>query len=161
MTRSGDGRPLIVEPTMSHHLERLTAALADRYAIERELGVGGMATVYLAEDLKHHRKVAVKVLRPELAAVLGAKRFLKEIEVTANLQHPHILPLFDSGQAIRSATVSCRSPSLNRVAGETQSGEARVSTPDAVRSNSWPDAGSRLPTIGLERQQTLNDRQRV
>ena len=58
-----------------------------------------MATVYLAEDLKHHRKVAVKVLRPELAAVLGAERFLKEIEVTANLQHPHILPLFDSGEA--------------------------------------------------------------
>jgi serine/threonine-protein kinase len=80
-------------------LERLTAALTDRYRIERELGVGGMATVYLAEDLKHHRKVAVKVLRPELAAVVGAERFLKEIEVTANLQHPHILPLHDSGEA--------------------------------------------------------------
>jgi serine/threonine-protein kinase len=80
-------------------LERLTAALAGRYRIERQLGVGGMATVYLAEDLKHHRKVAVKVLRPELAAVVGAERFLKEIEVTANLQHPHILPLHDSGEA--------------------------------------------------------------
>jgi serine/threonine-protein kinase len=79
--------------------DRLKTALANRYAIERELGAGGMATVYLAEDLKHHRKVAVKVLRPELAAVLGAERFLKEIEVTANLQHPHILPLFDSGEA--------------------------------------------------------------
>ncbi len=78
---------------------RLKAALADRYAIQEELGAGGMATVYLAEDLKHHRKVAVKVLRPELAAILGAERFLKEIEVTANLQHPHILPLFDSGEA--------------------------------------------------------------
>ena len=78
---------------------RLTTALADRYAIEREIGAGGMATVYLAEDLKHHRKVAVKVLRPELAAVLGAERFLKEIEVTANLQHPNILPLYDSGEA--------------------------------------------------------------
>ena len=77
---------------------RLTTALADRYAIQEELGAGGMATVYLAEDLKHHRQVAVKVLRPELAAILGAERFLKEIEVTANLQHPHILPLFDSGQ---------------------------------------------------------------
>jgi serine/threonine-protein kinase len=76
---------------------RLSTALADRYRIERELGQGGMATVYLAEDLKHHRKVAVKVLRPELAAVLGAERFLREIETTANLQHPHILPLFDSG----------------------------------------------------------------
>jgi len=79
--------------------ERLTAALADRYRIERELGAGGMATVYLAEDLKHHRKVAVKVLHPELAAVLGAERFLAEIQTTANLQHPHILPLHDSGQA--------------------------------------------------------------
>jgi len=79
--------------------DRLKAALADRYAIQHELGSGGMATVYLAEDLKHHRKVAVKVLRPELAAVLGAERFLKEIEVTANLNHPHILPLFDSGRA--------------------------------------------------------------
>ena len=79
--------------------DRLTAALADRYRIERELGKGGMATVYLAEDLRHGRKVAVKVLLPELAAVLGAERFLSEIHVTAGLQHPHILPLFDSGQA--------------------------------------------------------------
>ncbi|MFI5209093.1 MAG: protein kinase [Gemmatimonadales bacterium] len=77
----------------------LSAALADRYRIERELGAGGMATVYLAEDLKHHRQVAVKVLRPELAAVIGAERFLTEITTTANLQHPHILPLFDSGAA--------------------------------------------------------------
>jgi serine/threonine-protein kinase len=84
---------------MPDTLDRLTAALADRYAIERELGAGGMATVYLAEDLKHHRKVAVKVLRPELAAVLGAERFVQEITTTANLQHPHILPLFDSGEA--------------------------------------------------------------
>ncbi|MCH8146142.1 MAG: serine/threonine-protein kinase [Gemmatimonadetes bacterium] len=80
-------------------LERLQAALADRYAIERELGRGGMATVYLAHDVKHDRKVAVKVLRPELAAVLGAERFVQEIKTTANLQHPHILPLFDSGEA--------------------------------------------------------------
>jgi len=79
--------------------EGLAAALADRYRIERELGAGGMATVYLAEDLKHHRQVAVKVLHPELAAVLGAERFLAEIRTTANLQHPHILPLHDSGQA--------------------------------------------------------------
>ncbi|MHC4102889.1 MAG: serine/threonine-protein kinase, partial [Planctomycetota bacterium] len=80
-------------------LDRLTAALADRYTIERELGRGGMATVYLAHDVKHDRKVAVKVLHPELAAVLGAERFLNEIKVTANLQHPHILPLHDSGEA--------------------------------------------------------------
>ncbi|MEO8199831.1 MAG: protein kinase [Gemmatimonadota bacterium] len=77
----------------------LAAALADRYRLERELGAGGMATVYLAQDLKHDRKVAVKVLRPELAAVIGADRFLSEIKTTANLQHPHILPLFDSGAA--------------------------------------------------------------
>ena len=77
----------------------LSTALADRYRIERELGAGGMATVYLAEDLKHHRKVAIKVLHADLSAVLGGERFLKEIELTANLQHPHILPLFDSGSA--------------------------------------------------------------
>jgi serine/threonine protein kinase len=76
----------------------LQAALADRYALERELGRGGMATVYLAQDIRHHRKVAVKVLRPELAAVIGAERFLAEIRTTANLQHPHILPLHDSGE---------------------------------------------------------------
>jgi serine/threonine-protein kinase len=80
-------------------VERLAEALADRYRLERELGAGGMATVYLAEDLRHHRHVAVKVLRPELAAVIGAERFLAEIRTTANLQHPHILPLFDSGEA--------------------------------------------------------------
>jgi len=77
----------------------LAAALADRYRLERELGQGGMATVYLAHDLKHQRSVAIKVLRPELAAVIGAERFLSEIKTTANLQHPHILPLFDSGAA--------------------------------------------------------------
>ena len=78
---------------------RLSAALSDRYRIERELGQGGMATVYLAEDLRHKRKVALKVLKPELAAVLGADRFVQEITTTAALQHPHILPLFDSGTA--------------------------------------------------------------
>ncbi len=84
---------------MSATMERLAAALADRYRIERELGAGGMATVYLAFDLKHDRKVALKVLKPELAAVLGAERFVVEIKTTAALQHPHILPLFDSGTA--------------------------------------------------------------
>jgi serine/threonine-protein kinase len=79
--------------------ERLAAALADRYTIERELGQGGMAKVYLAEDMKHDRRVAIKVLKPELAAVVGGDRFVTEIKTTANLQHPHILPLFDSGQA--------------------------------------------------------------
>ncbi len=85
--------------TMTKITSRLSTALADRYKIERRLGEGGMATVYLAEDLKHKRKVAVKVLRPELAAVLGAERFVQEITTTANLQHPHILPLHDSGDA--------------------------------------------------------------
>jgi len=82
---------------MTEIMDRLTAALTDRYRIERELGQGGMATVYLAQDIRHDRKVALKVLRPELAAVIGAERFLAEIKTTANLQHPHILALFDSG----------------------------------------------------------------
>jgi len=80
-------------------LPQITDALKDRYTIERELGSGGMATVYLADDPKHHRKVAIKVLRPELAAALGAERFLREIKIIARLQHPHILPLYDSGEA--------------------------------------------------------------
>jgi eukaryotic-like serine/threonine-protein kinase len=84
---------------MAHVADKLNTALADRYRIERELGAGGMATVYLAQDLKHDRKVAIKVLKPELAAVLGAERFVQEIKTTAALQHPHILPLFDSGEA--------------------------------------------------------------
>jgi serine/threonine-protein kinase len=79
--------------------ERLQAALIDRYRIERELGSGGMAIVFLAQDLKHRRKVALKVLRAELAATLGTERFFREIEVAAKLQHPHILPLHDSGEA--------------------------------------------------------------
>jgi serine/threonine-protein kinase len=84
---------------MTDPTDRLATTLADRYTIERELGAGGMATVYLAHDVKHDRKVALKVLRPELAAVLGADRFIQEIKTTANLQHPHILALFDSGEA--------------------------------------------------------------
>jgi eukaryotic-like serine/threonine-protein kinase len=84
---------------MSETTERLSSALADRYRIERELGQGGMATVYLAADIKHDRKVAIKVLKPQLAAVLGDERFVQEIKTTAALQHPHILPLYDSGSA--------------------------------------------------------------
>jgi len=79
--------------------ERLTKALADRYRVEREIGSGGMATVYLADDVKHERKVALKVLRPELAAALGRERFLQEIAIAARLNHPNILPLHDSGEA--------------------------------------------------------------
>lgn len=84
---------------MTEPLDRLKAALADRYALEREIGAGGMATVYLAEDLRHHRKVAVKVLRPDLAASLGVERFNREITIAAALTHPHILTLIDSGEA--------------------------------------------------------------
>ena len=84
---------------MSQSRAQIESSLGGSYVIERELGAGGMATVYLAQDLKHHRKVAIKVLHAELSAILGPERFLKEIELTANLQHPHILPLFDSGSA--------------------------------------------------------------
>ena len=84
---------------MTESLDRLTAALADRYIIERELGQGGMATVYLAQDLKHDRKVAIKVLREDLSASLGGGRFLREIKIAAQLQHPNILPLLDSGES--------------------------------------------------------------
>jgi TolB-like protein len=86
-------------PDAADVLARLQLALAGRYAVERELGRGGMATVYLATDQKHDRPVAMKVLHPELAVVLGAERFLREIKLTARLNHPHILPLLDSGEA--------------------------------------------------------------
>src|SRR5216683_3874063 len=84
---------------MSDIMGRLSIVLAARYHLEREIGKGGMATVYLARDVRHERKVAIKVLRPELAARLGSERFLQEIKVTANLQHPNILPLYNSGAA--------------------------------------------------------------
>ncbi len=85
------------DEAVTESLKRISAVLSDRYRIERELGAGGMATVYLARDVKHERQVAIKVLRPELAAVIGAERFLREIKTIANLQHPHILGLIDSG----------------------------------------------------------------
>src|SRR6185436_75155 len=78
--------------------EQLSVALAGRYVVEREIGAGGMATVYLARDMRHNRKVALKVVKPDLGAALGPERFLTEIQVTANLQHPNLLPLFDSGE---------------------------------------------------------------
>ncbi len=84
---------------MADLADRLRTAVADRYRIERELGRGGMAAVFLAEDLRHHRRVAIKVLEPEVAATIGSERFLREIEVAAGLSHPHILPLHDSGSA--------------------------------------------------------------
>src|SRR4051794_37644431 len=84
---------------MSDVLTRLSESLHIKYRVDREIGAGGMATVYLARDLRHDRDVAIKVLHPDLAAALGAERFLAEIKTTAKLQHPHILPLLDSGDA--------------------------------------------------------------
>ncbi|MBW8839985.1 MAG: serine/threonine protein kinase, partial [Gemmatimonadetes bacterium] len=111
---------------------RLQLALSDRYRIEREIGAGGMATVYLAQDIRHARRVALKVLRPELAAVIGAERFLAEIQLTANLQHPHILPLFDSGEADGSLFYV-----MPYVEGETLrdrlTREKQLPVPDAIR----------------------------
>ncbi len=117
---------------MTDAFDRLAAALADRYRIERELGRGGMATVYLAEDLKHQRKVAVKVLHPDFADTIGAERFLAEIRTTANLHHPHIVPLFDSGAV--AGTVFYVMPVVD---GESLRGrlerEPRLPIADAVR----------------------------
>ncbi len=96
-TPTEPGVPERTMPTGAIEVDRVRRALADHYRIEGVLGEGGMATVYLAEDLKHHRKVAVKVMRPELAETLGAERFLREVEIAAKLSHPHILPVHDSG----------------------------------------------------------------
>src|SRR5256885_9454764 len=89
----------VCEPRLTDLLARLQATLADRYAIDSAVGRGGMATVFLAKDLKHHRSVAIKVLHPELATSLGVERFLREIGIAAGLTHPHILALYDSGHA--------------------------------------------------------------
>ena len=122
---------------------RLAAALSDRYRLERELGQGGMATVYLAQDIKHDRRVAIKVLRPELAAVIGAERFLSEIKTTANLQHPHILPLHDSGEADGFLFYV-----MPYVEGETVrdriSREKQLPVDDAVRITDGGGGGARL-----------------
>ena len=113
-------------------VDQLRAALADRYHLERELGQGGMATVYLAHDLRHERKVAIKVLRPELAAVIGAERFVREIRTIAALQHPHILGLIDSGEVHGTAYYV-----MPFVEGESLrdrlSNEKQLPVPDAVR----------------------------
>src|SRR2546422_3485170 len=89
-------------PSMERVREALSAALGDGYTVDRVLGRGGMATVYVAEDLRHSRQVAIKVLRPDVAAAIGAERFLREIAIVARLTHPHVLPLIDSGQAAGS-----------------------------------------------------------
>ena len=96
---SSPSPPPLQPPPASDAIDKLRAALADRYEVERELGRGGMATVYLARDVRHDRRVAIKVLLPDLAASVGADRFVREIRVAAKLQHPHILPLYDSGAA--------------------------------------------------------------
>ncbi len=132
--RSLPGKPKVNEE-LPGSTRGLSDTLAGRYRVEQELGAGGMATVYLAEDLKHHRKVAIKVLRAELSAVLGSERFLKEIELTAGLQHPHILPLFDSGSAGGQLFYV-----MPYVEGETLRArltrEGQLSVPDAVRITS-------------------------
>jgi len=121
--------------------EHLDAALADRYRIERELGRGGMATVYLARDLKHDRPVAIKVLRPDLTARVSGQRFLREIRLTANLHHPHILPLLDSGEAVIRSLVAGRGSQVT--SDKAQDTEDRLETRDPRP----PTRDPRLPTF--------------
>src|SRR5258708_12898121 len=121
--------------------EALSADLGDRYTIERELGRGGMATVYVAEDLRHSRQVAIKVLRSDVAGAIGAERFLREIAIAARLTHPHVLPLIDSGQAAGSlyyVMPYARGESLR----ERLVREKRLSLEDALRIA--PDLGAEL-----------------
>jgi len=122
----------LCEPRLTDLLARLQAALADRYSVDRAVGRGGMATVFLAEDLKHHRSVAIKVLHPELATILGVERFLREISIAAGLTHPHILALYDSGQAADLLYYV-----MPYIEGETLRGrlerERQLSMSDAVR----------------------------
>jgi len=98
-TPTDPGVPPRVAATGAFEVAKVTAALVGRYKVEKVIGEGGMATVYLATDQKHKRKVAVKVMRPELAATLGAERFLREVEIAGQLSHPHILPMYDSGES--------------------------------------------------------------
>ena len=86
--------------------QQLASGLTGRYTLERELGQGGMAVLFLAQDLRHDRKVALKVLRPDLSAAIGADRFLREIKLAAGLTHPHILPVYDSGEAGSGSSAS-------------------------------------------------------
>ena len=117
---------------MSDAVTRLNSALEGHYAIERQLSEGGMATVYLADDLKHEPKVALKVLRPELSAVVGAERFLAESKTTANLQHPHILQFYDSGEADAPAQYDI-DENMRVVVGGSNSGNSIL-----VRTSSLP-----------------------
>ncbi len=111
------------------HLSGVTSALSDRYTIESELGRGGMAIVYRAQDVKHHRDVAIKVLRPEFTASIGVDRFLREVDIAAKLTHPHVLSLFDSGKAnVRAGTTGTDSliPGLKAGLGQ----RVRASCPE-------------------------------
>src|SRR5439155_1091992 len=120
-------------PHMESVRDALSAALGDRYTIDRVLGRGGMATVYVAEDLRHSRQVAIKVLRGDVAAAIGAERFLREIAIAARLTHPHVLPLIDSGQAAgdRERDGRCDVYSLACVVYEMLAGEPPFSGPSA------------------------------
>jgi len=138
---------------METPVERLTAALADRYGIDRLLGSGGMATVYLARDVKHDRPVALKVIRPELAAVLGVERFLSEIRVTAHLRHPHILPLFDSGEA--AGLIYYVMPYIEVPAG-LRHPPGRATVPDGAPQRGHEGAHRRVALVRpVERQATV------
>ena len=123
-------------------VDRLATSLGDRYRLDRELGQGGMATVYLAEDLKHSRKVAIKVLHPELSAVIGGDRFLSEIKVTANLQHPHILGLIDSGEA--DGLLYYVMPYRRRANRSAAASPATSSSPSRMPSGSSKEVASAL-----------------
>jgi serine/threonine-protein kinase len=135
--------------TRDDPIDHLRSVLAGRYAVEWEVGRGGMSRVYAARDLRHGRRVAIKVLRPELASILGADRFLREIEIAARLQHPHILPLFDSGEAgdllfyvmpfVNGETLRARSPGWGGLRSRTPHGSrARSPMPLATRiARAW------------------------
>ena len=125
-------------PNVSDTSRRFSAEVDGHYRIERELGTGGMATVYLAHDLKHDRDVAIKVLHPELAAALGGERFLSEIRTTARLQHPHILPLLDSGEAggLLYYVMPFVAGETLRARGSSASDSFRSTTPCALRAKS-------------------------
>ena len=114
-------------------LTRLTSSLADRYRIDRELGAGGMATVFLAHDLRHGRDVAIKVLHPDLGAALGGERFLSEIRTTARLQHPHILPLLDSGERGRPAVLRDAARRRRDAARAARRARSNCPSDDAIR----------------------------
>ena len=133
----------------------LSNALADRYRVERELGTGGMATVYLAYDLRHDRPVALKVLKPELAAVIDGERFLAEIKTTANLQHPHILPLFDSGQVDGTVSSCSSAPAPRRkrsscTTGVGSCGRKQRDGNDQWNARRWRDSPTRLLCANAE-----------